>query len=96
LSSSQRVAKSKSAKIFTLKLSLKGQNICIKPVLKPYNTYNIESAYLGTNVKNCLSKKEAQNVPIVLGYFIFAKNHIHPPPPPKVAKLATICPFGSP
>jgi hypothetical protein len=93
LSSSQRVAKSKSAKIFNLKLSLKGQiDICIKPVLKPYNTYNIESAYLGTNVKNCLSKKEAQNVTNVLGYFIFVKNRISP----KVAPLAKNCPIGSP
>ncbi len=48
-------------------LNLKAQNIYIKPLLKPYNTYNklcVETAYLGENVLNLLQQKLAQNVTI--------------------------------
>jgi hypothetical protein len=32
------------------------------------------TAYLDENVKNLLTQKEAQNVTIILGYFIFSKK----------------------
>jgi hypothetical protein len=67
---------------------LKVQNIYIKPLLKPLNTYNkqcFETAYFGENVINLVKQKVAQNVIIILGYFIFSKNHTEPP---KVAQLA--------
>ncbi len=89
----QKVAKSKKAKISTTKLNLKIQNIYIKPLLKPENTHNkpcFESAYLGKNVINLHKQKVAQNVAIILGYFIFSKNHNEPP---KVAQLEKNCPI---
>ncbi len=46
----------------------------------PTKTY-FESTYLGKNVINLLKQKVA----IILGYFIFPKNHNEPP---KVAQLA--------
>jgi hypothetical protein len=76
--------------------SLKTQNIYIKPLLKPYNTYNkpcFETVYLGKNVINLLKQKVAQKVAIILGYFIFSKNHNEPP---KVAQMAKNCPIWSP
>jgi hypothetical protein len=67
----------KKAKISTTKLNLKVQNIYIKPLLKPQNTYNklcFETAYLGKNVINLLNQKVAQKVAITLGYCILSKN----------------------
>jgi hypothetical protein len=75
---------------------LKAQNIYIKPLLKPENTYNkpcFETVYLGQNEINLLKQKVAQNVTISLGYFIFSKNHISPL---KFARLAKNCPIWSP
>jgi hypothetical protein len=83
-------------KISTTKLNLKTRNIYIKPLLKLQNTYNkpcFETAYLGKNVINLLKQKVAQKVVIILGYFIFSKNHNEPP---KVAQLAKNCPIRSP
>jgi hypothetical protein len=40
-----------------------------------------------------LKQKVAQKVAIILGYFIFSKNHNEPP---KVAQLAKNCPIWSP
>ncbi len=95
----QRMAKKlpsqKRAKISTTKLNLKTQNIYIKPLLKPYNTYNkpcFETAYLGKNV-NLLKQKVAQKVTIILGSFIFSNNHNDSP---KVAQLAKNRPIWSP
>ncbi len=68
--SSQTVAKPKSAKISTLNLNLKVQNIYIKPLFKPKNTGNkhyFKIVHLGENVKNLLKQKVAQNVTISLG-----------------------------
>jgi hypothetical protein len=67
----QKVSKAKKAKISTTKLSLKAQNIYIKTLLKPKNTYKpcFETAYLGENVINLLQQKVAQN----FGYFTFKK-----------------------
>jgi hypothetical protein len=48
------VGKTKKAKISTSKLNFKVQNIYIKPILKPEDTYNkpcFETAYLGLCVK---------------------------------------------
>jgi hypothetical protein len=45
----QKFAKSKKAKISATKLNFKAQNIYIKPLLKPKNTYNkpcFETGYL--------------------------------------------------
>ncbi len=84
----QKVTKSKKAKIFTTKFNLKVQNIYIKPIFKPKNTYNkpsFETAYLGKNVINLLKQKVAQKVKITFGYFIFLKDHNEPP---KVAQSA--------
>ncbi len=53
----QKVAKSKKAKISTIQVYLKTQNIYIKPLLEPESTYNkpcFETAYLGKNVINLL------------------------------------------
>jgi hypothetical protein len=68
----------------TTKLNLKTQNIYIKPFLTPY---------LGKKFMNVLKQKVAQNVTIILGYFIFSKNHNEPP---KVAQLAKDQPIWSP
>jgi hypothetical protein len=92
----QTVSKPKNAKISTTKLNLKDQNIYIKPLLKPWNTYNkpcSETAYLGENVINLLKQKVDQNVTISLGYSIFSKNHNEPL---KVAQLAKNHPIWSP
>ena len=51
-----------------------------------------ETTYLG-NVINLLKLKVAQKVTIILGYFIFSKNHNEPP---KVAQLAKNRPIWSP
>jgi hypothetical protein len=75
---------------------LKVQNIYIKPLLKPYNTYNkpcFETAYFGKNVINSLQQKVALKVTNNLGYFILSKNHNEPP---KVAQLAKHCQIWSP
>jgi hypothetical protein len=75
---------------------LKAQNIYIKPLLKPKNSYNkpcFETAYLGESVINSLQQKVAQNITISLGYFIFSKNHNGPP---KVAQLVKHHPIWSP
>ncbi len=51
----QTISKQIKAKISTTKLNLKAQNIYIKPLLKPYNTYDkpcLGTAYLGENVTN--------------------------------------------
>jgi hypothetical protein len=79
----------KKAKISTTKLNLKTQNIYIKPLLKPLNTYNklcFETAYFGKNVINLLKQKVAKKVAIILGYFIFSKNHNEPPKEAQLAK----------
>jgi hypothetical protein len=71
-----KVSKAKEAKISTIKLNLKAQNIYIKPLFKPKNTYNkpcFETAYLGENVINLLQQKGTQDITIYLGYFIFFK-----------------------
>ncbi len=49
--------------------------------------------YLGDNVINLIKQKVAQNVAIILGYFICSKNHNEPP---KVAQLSKNHPFWSP
>ncbi len=75
---------------------MKTQNIYIKPLLKPYNTYNkpfFETAYLGENGINLLQQEAAKTVAISLGYFMFSKNHEEPP---KVAQLAKNRPIWSP
>jgi hypothetical protein len=57
---------------------LNTQNISIKQLLKPKNTYNkpcFETIYLGGNVKNLLKQKVAQKVTISLGYSISSKHH---------------------
>jgi len=64
--------------------------------LKPSNTYNkpcFETAYLGENVINLLKQKVSQDVAIILGNFIFSKNHNEPP---KVTQLAKYPPIWSP
>jgi hypothetical protein len=53
----------------------------------------LETAYLGENVINLPKQKEAQKVAIILGYFIFSKNHNESP---KVAQLAKNRPIWSP
>jgi hypothetical protein len=64
--------------------------------LKPLNTYSklySKTAYLGENVINLLKQKVAQNVAIILGHFIFTKNHNEPP---KVAQLVKNAQPGHP
>jgi hypothetical protein len=66
----------KKAKISTTKLYLKAQNIYIKPLLKPSNTYNkpcFETAYLSKNVINLLKQKVAQKVPFFGATLSFQK-----------------------
>jgi hypothetical protein len=78
------------------KLNLKTQNIYIKPLLKPKNTYNkpcFETGYLGKNVINLHLQKVSPKVAIILGYCILSKNHNKPP---NVAQLANNCPILSP
>jgi hypothetical protein len=73
---------------------LKAQNIFIKPLLKPYNTYDkpcFETTYLGKNVINLFKQKVAQNVAISLGFFIFSKNHNEPSKEAQFAKYRPIC-----
>jgi hypothetical protein len=56
---------------------LEAQNIYIKPLLKPSNTYNkpyFVTAYLGENEIYLLKQTVTQNVAISLGYFIFSKS----------------------
>jgi hypothetical protein len=80
----------------TTELNLKTQNIYIKPLLKPLNTYSkpcFETACLGKYLINLLKQKVAPKVAIILGYFIFSKNHNEPP---KVAQLAKNYPIWSP
>ncbi len=87
-SSQKKSPSQKNAKISLGKLKFKVQNIYIKPVLKPLNTYNkkcFEHAYLCENVIDLLEQKIAQNVAISLGYFTFSINHNEPQ---KVAQLA--------
>jgi len=75
---------------------LKVENIYIKPLLKPQNTYNkpcIETAYLSKNVIILLKQKVAKKVAIIFGYFILSKNHTKPP---KVAQFANNRPIWSP
>jgi len=67
----------KNVKISASKLNLKTQNIYIKLLLKPLNTYSkpcFETDYLGENVKKLLKQKVAQNITISLGYFIVSKQ----------------------
>jgi hypothetical protein len=45
----------------------------------------LRTCLLGENVMNVLKQKEAQNVAISLGFFIFSKNHKQVP---KLANLA--------
>jgi hypothetical protein len=83
-------------KIPTTRPNLKAQNIYIKPLLKPSNTYNkscFETAYLGQNLIYLLKQKVAQKDAIILGYFILSKNHNEPP---KVAQSEKNCPIWSP
>jgi hypothetical protein len=85
----------KSQNIYN-KAQVENPNIYIKPLLKPKNTYNkpcFETAYLDKNVINLLKQKVAPKVTIILGYFIFSKNHNEPP---KVAQLAKNHPIWSP
>jgi hypothetical protein len=82
--------------VSTAKLNLKAQNIYIKPLLKPSNTYNKRVLKLLIQVKNVinlLKQKVANNVTISLGYLIFSKKHNEPP---KVAQLTKNCPIWSP
>ncbi len=44
------------------------------------------NCYLGQNVINLLKQKVAQKVAIVLGFFIFSKNHNEPLKPAQLAK----------
>jgi hypothetical protein len=56
----QTVAQPKNAKIFASKLNLNVQNMYIKQLLKPYNTYDkpcFEIANLGKIVKHLLKQK---------------------------------------
>jgi hypothetical protein len=84
------VTKPKNAKISTLKFNLKVQNIYIKLILNPRNTYNIWNF---NTVINLHTQKVAQNVAISLGFFIFSENHNEPP---KVAQMVKKCPIWSP
>ncbi len=59
------------------KFNLEVQNIYIKPLFKPANTFNkpcFETACLGVNVKYLRKRKVAQTVTKYFGYFIFSKN----------------------
>ncbi len=60
---------------------------------KTYNKPCFETAYLDKNVINLLKQKVAQKVAIILGYFIFSKNHNEPL---KVALLMKNRPIWSP
>jgi len=53
----------------------------------------LKTAYIGKNVINLLKQKVAKNFAIILGYFIFSKNHNKPP---KVAQVTKNCPIWSP
>jgi hypothetical protein len=56
---------------------LKAQNIYIKTLLKPYNTYNkpcFETAYIDENEINLLKHEVAQRFAISLGYFTVSKT----------------------
>jgi hypothetical protein len=75
---------------------LKVQNICIKPLLEPWNSDDklyFETAYLGEKVKKMLRQKVAQNVAVSLGYFSCSKNQNEVP---KVAQLARNAKSGHP
>ncbi len=68
----------KNAKISTSKFNLKVKNIYIKPLLELKNSYNLFSlftAYLGENIRNCLSKKHPKMSWISVGFFIISKYH---------------------
>ncbi len=83
----KKVTESKSANISISKLNLKFKITQNKLVIKPLNNYSepcFETTYLGENVKQWLNQKEAQNVIISLGFFIFQKSHHGHP---KVAQL---------
>ena len=65
------------SQIAASKHNLKGQNICIKPPLKPQNTFNrpcFETDYLSEIVKGLFKQKVAQNDTVSLCYFIFSKH----------------------
>jgi hypothetical protein len=96
LKNSPKSRQVKKAKISTTKLNLKTHNIYIIPLLKLENAYNkscFETVHLGENVINLLKQKVAPKVAIILGYFIFTKNHNESP---KVAQLSKIAQSGHP
>jgi hypothetical protein len=70
------VTEPNNAKIFTSKLNFKVQNIYIKPLLKPKNTFNnpcFETVYLGEGLKKLFKHKAAQNVPNTWAFSCFQK-----------------------
>ncbi len=80
---------------YTAKINLKVLNIHIKPLLKPKNRHKklcFETAYLGENVKQCVSQKYPKVLPF-LGHLIFEKN---PNELSKVSQLVKITQSGHP
>ncbi len=88
-------AKLKKAKICASELNLKVIIIYIKPLLKLKNNQNkscYETTDLSKSVQNFPQQKVAQNVAILLGLFIFIKNHTELPKVVQLVKNGPIQP----